>query len=422
MTLSMTPITERHVQAIWYDAALRPRRLFTRRGTEVNVVTPGEWNLGVGPDFRNAVLEVGRERRRIVGDVEIHLSPSDWDFHRHGADPRYRNVIAHVTWGCGPVPDTLPPGALSIWIGRFFNGDPSFSTDSIDLMAYPYARLPDGERPCERRIAHDPDRARALLAEAGRHRLRMKARRLAGRISESVSGACCRVDRDGADDASSREDSCRRQVYYEEVMTALGYSRNTTQFRHVAERIPIAELPTEREAAKNAFLAAGSFEVWNRVSFRPYNTPELRLEKAAEIFTDTEVMSLMNAADFAGADCRRMIRAMTPRHCLGRGRAAAIMANVVVPWAIAEGRIACAPDWLPPEDVSDPVRLTAFRLFGRDHNPAAYYATNGLLIQGLLQIHRDCCLQMHPDCSECRLGAEPTPSAAGDFTKDVVRS
>lgn len=205
-------------------------------------------------------------------------------------------------------------------------------------------------------------------------------------------------------------------------MTALGYSRNTTQFRHVAERIPIAELPSEREAAKNAFLAAGSFEVWNRVSFRPYNTPELRLEKAAEIFTDTEVMSLMNAADFAGADCRRMIRAMTPRHCLGRGRAAAIMANVVVPWAIAEGRIACAPDWLPPEDVSDPVRLTAFRLFGRDHNPAAYYATNGLLIQGLLQIHRDCCLQMHPDCSECRLGAEPTPSAAGDFTKGVVRS
>ena len=35
-------MTERHVQAIWYDAALRPQRLVTRRGTPVAVVSPGE--------------------------------------------------------------------------------------------------------------------------------------------------------------------------------------------------------------------------------------------------------------------------------------------------------------------------------------------------------------------------------------------
>ena len=107
----MKPITERHVQAIWYDAALRPKNLTTRRGSEVRVVSPGEWNLEAGPDFRNAVLEVGKERRRIIGDVEVHLCPSDWDFHRHGVDPNYRNVVAHVTWGCGPVPGSLPSGA-----------------------------------------------------------------------------------------------------------------------------------------------------------------------------------------------------------------------------------------------------------------------------------------------------------------------
>lgn len=401
----MQPLTERHVQAIWYDASLRPPRLYTRRGTEVRVVTPGEWNLGAGPDFRNAVLEVGRDRRRVVGDVEIHLSPSDWDFHGHGADPRYRNVVAHVTWGCGPIPDSLPPGAVSIWIGRFFSGSPSFSTDAIDLMAYPYARLPDGMRPCEGRIAHDPVVARGLLAEAGRHRLRMKSRRIAGRISESVAKACrCVLSSDG-ESGAARERRCRRQVFYEEVMTALGYSRNTAQFRHVAERIPVSALPDDVESAKTAFLAAGSFEDWDRTSNRPNNTPELRLEKAAEIFTATPVMQLMEADGFDGASCRRMVLSMTPRHCLGRGRAGAIMANVIVPWAMAEGRLDEAPDWLPPEDVSDPVRLTAFRLFGRDHNPAAFYSTNGLLIQGLLQIHRDYCLQVHPDCSACSLAS-----------------
>lgn len=397
----MTPLTERHVQAIWYDASLRPSRLYTRRGVEVAVVSPGEWNLGAGPDFRNAVLEIGREKHRLVGDVEIHLSPSDWDFHRHGADPRYRNVVAHITWGCGPVPDSLPPGAVSIWIGRFLAGDPAFSPDSIDLLAYPYARLPCGCRPCEERISHDPDMARKLLADAGRHRLGMKSRRIAGRISESVSRLCC-LEAPGLDECVAvHETASRRQVFYEEVMTALGYSRNAVQFRRVAERIPIDELPADVETAKIALLAAGSFEDWNRVSYRPYNTPELRLERAAEIFTETTVMSLMDAGEFTVDDCRRMIRGLTLRHCLGRGRAAAIIANVVVPWAIAEGRIGSAPDWLPPEDISDPVRLTAFRLFGRDHNPSVFYSTNGLLIQGLLQIHRDYCLQMHPDCADC---------------------
>lgn len=195
-------------------------------------------------------------------------------------------------------------------------------------------------------------------------------------------------------------------------MTALGYSRNTSQFRHVAERIPFWALPEDIESAKKALLAAGSFEEWNRVSYRPYNTPELRLEKAAEIFTETAVMSLMDADSFSGDECRRMVRGMTPRHCLGRGRAAAIMANVVVPWAMAEGRVESAPDWLPPEDISDPVRLTAFRLFGRDHNPAAFYSTNGLLIQGLLQIHRDHCLQMHPDCAECGFARQVSERSA----------
>ena len=87
----------------------------------------------------------------------------------------------------------------------------------------------------------------------------------------------------------------------------------------------------------------------------------------------------------------------------GRGRAAAILANVIAPFALAEERIQETPEWLPPEDISEPVRLTAFRLLGRDHNPAAFYSGNGLLIQGLLQIHRDWCLQVHPDCSACQL-------------------
>ncbi len=395
----MGEMTERHVQAIWYDAALRPRRLYTRRGSEVVVVSPGEWNLGAGPDFRGAVLEIGRERSRMVGDVEIHLCPSDWDLHGHGADPNYRNVIAHVTWSCGPVPATLPPGAVSIWLGRFMAERSDFSPSQIDLSAYPYARLPLDERPCQRRLATDPDFARNVLRDAGRHRLRMKARRLGGRIGEATANR-----RGGEEGVAMR----RRQVFYEEIMTALGYSRNTTQFRHVAERVPIAFMPHDTDAARTALLVAGEFEEWNRAGLRPWNQPEKRLADAAAVFTTTPTMDFAAADDFSSASCRAMVAAMCGARsegarCMGRGRAAAILANVVVPYALAEERMAEPPEWLPPEDVSQPVRLTAFRLFGRDHNPAAVYSTNGLLIQGLLQIHRDYCQRLHPDCGDCAL-------------------
>ena len=379
----MKTITERHVQAIWYDAALRPHHLLTRRGSEVSVISPGEWNQEAGPDFRNAVLEMGRERRRIIGDVEVHICPSDWDFHGHGADPRYRNVIAHVTWRCGPTPSSLPPGTISIWLGKFVQCNPSFSTEQIDLAAYPYAKLPLENRPCEEFIGHNPDAAHRVLAAAGTHRLRMKARRMAGRIC-AASGN-------------------RRQVFYEEIMTALGYKKNMAQFRHVAERIPIEVLPADGEAAKNALLVAGSFEEWDRSGSRPHNTPERRLQSAAQVFTSTPVMSFADVTDFSAVSCRTLVSRMCGNHCMGRGRAGAILANVIAPFAFAEERISSFPDWLPPEDVSEPVRLTAFRLFGRDHNPAAFYSTNGLHIQGLLQIHRDYCLQFHPDCVRCNL-------------------
>ena len=390
----MKAICERHVQAIWYDSALRPQRLVTRRGSEVFVISPGEWNLEAGPDFRNAVLELGPERRRVCGDVEIHLAPADWDLHGHGADPNYRNVIAHVTWGCGPVPASLPPGAVSIWIGRFMTADPSFSPDQIDLGAYPYACRPLAAEPCEESIGHDPDRARELLAAAGRRRLRLKARRMTGRLCEAAADAALG---DGV--------AQRRQTFYEEVMTALGYKKNEVPFRRVAERVPIAALPLETDVARCALLTAGAFETWDRLGCRPWNSPEQRLAAAAEIFTGTHTLELVDAGDFARAGCRGMVAEMTAGGHMGAGRAAAVIANVIVPFAMAEGRLDEVPDWLPPEDISNPVRLTAYRLFGRDHNPAAYYAKNGLLIQGLLQIHREFCLRHHPDCDNCEIAA-----------------
>ena len=359
------PITERHVQAIWYDPSLRPMCLRTVRGGDVAVVDPGIWNLESGPDFRHAVLEFGRDRRRIEGDVEVHLKPADWTLHGHGGDPAYRNVVAHVTWYQGDPPADLPPGCASVCIGNFLRARNDFSPDEIDVAAYPYAKLPATERPCERFFGRNPDLGLEVLREAGQRRLFIKARRLKNRFLRVGDP---------------------EQVFYEEMFAAFGYARNSVPFRALAERLPLQDLPGSEEMAYEALNSVASLEVaavhpWCRANVRPGNRPDVRMADAAAMFTGGK-----------------------PRHA-GAQFLAVVMANVIVPYAIARGVVKDAPRWLPPECMNSITRLAAFRLFGRDHNPALY-SGNGVLLQGLIQIHRDYCLAAHPDCSACRLVAE----------------
>jgi len=137
--------SERHLQCIWSDSALRPAALRTVDGERVNVLSPGRWNLEAGPDFLDATLQLeGGDCRQVQGDVEIHIHPADWDRHGHGRDPRYRRVIAHVTYSAATTsPDSLPAGTLQIPIGEALAANPAFSMDAIDLTAYPYAVATD---------------------------------------------------------------------------------------------------------------------------------------------------------------------------------------------------------------------------------------------------------------------------------------
>ena len=391
-----SPVTERHVQAIWYDGALRPKRLRTWEGLPVRVVDPGVWNLEAGPDFRRAVLEVGRDCRRLVGDVEVHLRPSDWVAHRHFADPAYAGVVAHVTWSSGPPPsEALPRGCVSVCIGGQVLARQDFSPYEIDLGAYPYAKLPSTPRPCEAAFAGRTGAALALVREAGMRRLGFKARRMRARLVRTGS---------------------REQVFYEETLAALGYKYNAFPFREVAAALPWRDLPSDPELAfvslkTAAGMVAGTAAPWRSANVRPSNSPERRLASAAALFSrGPQLMEELDGCDLSAKTGLKSAMAVLMSRPFGNigappvgaGRAAAIVANVLVPLALAERRIGHPPERLPPEDVSAPVRLAAFRILGRDHNPALY-SGDGVLIQGLLQIHREFCLVAHPDCSECRL-------------------
>ena len=386
-------ISERHVQAIWYDGALRPAGLRTADGAPVHVVDPGRWNLEAGPDFRDAVLEIGADRRRVRGDVEVHVRATDWSTHGHGRDPAYANVVAHVTWHPGPPPVTgtgpLPPRCMRICLGDSLRTRTDFSPEEIDLAAYPYARLPATPRPCEAAFARAPDAARALLRAAGMRRIEGKARRLGALFVRQGD---------------------RSQTFYEEMMAAFGYKHNAAPFRALAQTIPWRDLPPRPAAAAAALACAADLGVaphvrWHTANVRPANAPARRIAAAARLFAGAwpGLLRRLDACDLATRPGQQAALDILQTSCpLGAHRAAAMLANVLIPFARAEERLARVPEWIVPEDLNATVRLMAFRLFGRDHNPA-FYAGNGLFIQGLIHVHRAYCLAVHPDCSTCPL-------------------
>ncbi|MCK4565002.1 MAG: DUF2851 family protein, partial [Verrucomicrobia bacterium] len=165
------PYRERHIQCLWADPRLRPTKLTTSEGEPVRVEHPGDWNLEAGPDFRHAVLLVGKEKRRISGDLEIHIHPSGWKQHGHADDPRYANVRFHMVY----FPGLEIPGLIQVPLQDTLATDPRFSFENIDLTAYPYS-IPSGDFPL---LGMHPDQKTDWLESAGEERLRLKAERFA---------------------------------------------------------------------------------------------------------------------------------------------------------------------------------------------------------------------------------------------------
>jgi len=435
------PYSERHLHCIWYDAALRPTGLRTHDGLAVQVVDPGRWNLEAGPDFLDTVLRI--DTRRLKGDIEVHISPMDWNRHAHGNDPLYQRVIAHVTYFAGQLPDTdLPAGAVQVAIEDPLKRKDRFSFESIDLTAYPYTGNRTDSHLADMVAGWSTDEIGDLLEDAGTARLREKATRLEQRI-----------DRAGAE-----------QTLFEEIMSALGYKHNRIAFRTLAQRLPIGVLRNDAAGdplaayalllgvagllpnqpgtswdeetrhfvrhmwdtwwrhAENWHARVGTADDWTLRNLRPHNHPLRRLMAAAAMATDPRPLDQRIAA-LALPDThtwRRDIDIALGCHCegywqhrlrlagnrqekaiamVGTSRLAAIGINIIIPYlSLLPAAAALDPllTSLPAAETDSIVRQTAHALLGPDHNPAFY--RTALRQQGLHQIFQDYCLNRYDEC------------------------
>ncbi len=440
------PYSERHLHCVWFDPGLRPSSLCTRAGERITVEQPGTWNQEAGPDFLGAVLRIGPAERRMAGDVEIHIHPSDWKAHGHAADPRYRNVRFHVTYFPGAAKDIeTVPGAVHVVLKEVLAEHPGFSFEHIDLSAYPYAARADMPRCSTVLAAYTPDQRIHVLRAAGEERLRRKAERMTDLIQEK-----------GAE-----------QTLYEEFMAGLGYKHNKGAFREVAIALTLEDMrrdsghdtqaayallmgvagllpnqPAARWDAETAQFMRSLWDVWWRYrdqyatrpsrrtwrldGVRPANHPARRLMAAAHLFAQPEPFADYLHRCVAEDTDRWMERILkyvverydpyasmrlgfggtrrkTPVALIGRTRAASLCCNVIVPFLAASGaspaRIGAALDRLPAEPDNGVIKQTAFYLFGRDHSPSLY--KSALARQGLIQIFHDFCLNDRSRCASC---------------------
>jgi hypothetical protein len=92
---------------VWKFRLFERNDLQTTNGEELEIFSAGVHNFDSGPDFQNARIRIGDTV--WAGNVEVHLSSSDWQKHGHTTDDAYNNVILHVVYR-DDKPLILPTG------------------------------------------------------------------------------------------------------------------------------------------------------------------------------------------------------------------------------------------------------------------------------------------------------------------------
>jgi hypothetical protein len=443
---------ERLLQAVWHRQRLRREALKTTDGRIVRVFHPGFAGSGGGPDFRDAVVQIGEQAPR-TGDVEIDLRAQHWRAHGHDRNPHFRNVLLHVVWEDEPgdapakapnVPPVLPLQPVL---------DAPLAELSVALQDESLRVLPEALRGrCCAPLGELEEWQRAeLLESAARVRLENKSRQILARARQGGW----------------------EQALWENLFRALGYRHNAWPMQSLAETKSLwsrgatgafefqarllgvsSLLPAEwigaqkaaahylrrawdlwwreRDRCAEALLPRG---VWKFHGLRPANHPQRRLALAAHWLADGNFLSQIERWIAAGCSSRpqdflsslleilqppqdefwswhwtlRSPRLKKPQPLLGAARATDLAMNSILPWLwirAGEGRnrkIQAEVErryfaWPAGED-NAVLKLARERLLGTARRPALKTAAAQ---QGLLQIVRDFCQHSNALCDHCR--------------------
>jgi hypothetical protein len=91
-----TAFPEKSVVEIWQHDLPGRTDLVTEEGEGIDIVYPGMINGDRGADLVDAVIST--ENKTLRGNIEVHVKSSSWWSHGHHEDPVYNDVVLHVVY------------------------------------------------------------------------------------------------------------------------------------------------------------------------------------------------------------------------------------------------------------------------------------------------------------------------------------
>jgi hypothetical protein len=414
-------MNEKLLQFIWLFRHYQSADLFTLSGEPLQVIHPGQWNKGQGPDFLNARIRIGYTL--WAGHVELHVRASDWDKHGHSGDPQYDNVILHVVWQQDsdrrlPFPVVELKGRVPIHvIERCIR-----LLESVDSL------------PC----SYGMKQVDALTLVSWKERLMVE--RLESRTIQIR-------------DLLDRSGNHWGEVFWQLLFRSYGLHLNADAFERVAWGLPMnlirkaGYLPLHAEAllfgqasllekqfrdeypralqdayrflaAKYRLSAAGQPPVFLRM--RPVSFPTLRIAQLAEVLRvnkylfsvvmEEEQLSIVkNYFDHKAGDywdCHYVFDELSsffPKHP-GEGLLNSIVLNAIIPVVFAYGHINRIPA------LKDRALCWLQELPAEKNRIVEEFSKCGIVIgtasdsQSLLQLHKEYCCRKR--CLDCAIGAK----------------
>ena len=373
----------------------------TTDGRKVEILSVGEHNRDAGPDYSHARVLIGD--KEWVGNIEIHVSSSDWIKHHHHLDKAYDNVILHVVRTADkPVYNTR--GELVPQCELQYPGDTDYLSGlfaAAKQMDSAVARIG-----CAEQLLHEP----GLLTDGWRMTLlrkRLECKRASiMRLLEITKGSW-------------------EHALYISLARNFGFHTNSLPFEQLAINTPLSYLQKHRNSLfqLTALLMgqAGLIDeptmqkeydflrikfnltpmdstIWKHARLRPQNSPELRIRQFAQLLYQSENL----LSKILDSDDLNSLHQLFAVDKMGGSSIDILLINTFIPYKYAyalhrnnplEAEQAMAlMEFIAPENNTI---IRQWRVLGQAVRNAAD-------TQALLHLYQNYC--QHHECINCEVG------------------
>lgn len=252
--MQRTPkLYEKELYSVWQNQSFQ-NPLETISGDKITVHHPGEFNKDTsGPDFLNARIQIGN--LTFVGDVEIDRDYNDWKRHGHNIDKRYNKVVLHISFTnkfhqnyvYTKEGRKIPSLCLSDFV----------SEEEINLINEKLNNIEKELSTKLRCLEHRDEipyyKKKKIIAELGIHRFEKKSVRMFSRLKElrylnelNIKEPVISYElseeyqnkKFNPEDFTDKE--LWKQLLYEFIFEALGYSKNKVPMLKLARLLPLS--------------------------------------------------------------------------------------------------------------------------------------------------------------------------------------